>query len=286
MRCLTDDQTPHLGFGDISQAAQGRWNSILAALGLPAESLIDRHGPCPGCGGKDRFRFDDKDGSGSWFCGGGGSPEHGDGFSLLQHTHGWGPLESLRAVADVLGIDGSGHHIQPARVALKTTQASRPKASKKAYALELWLRCDRSDRAIATHPYAMAKGITWAAGAGRVTASGRIVGQESDCIVVPVQDLQSGKVLAVQCINSAGEKQTFGLITGHGLILGNDLDPALPMLIFEGWASAVAWVFQIKNGNACGVVAFGKSNQRNVAEALAELHSDRKIIIMREDDSE
>lgn len=55
----------------VTEAAQGRWRSILPALGIDREHLTGKHGPCPLCkdgGGKDRFRFDDKDGTGSYFC--------------------------------------------------------------------------------------------------------------------------------------------------------------------------------------------------------------------------
>jgi len=50
------------------ETAKGRWPGILHALGIDSDFLRDRHGPCPLCGGKDRFRFDDKDGEGSYFC--------------------------------------------------------------------------------------------------------------------------------------------------------------------------------------------------------------------------
>lgn len=49
-------------------AARGRWISILSALGVDDSFLRNKHGPCPFCGGKDRYRFDDKDGNGTWFC--------------------------------------------------------------------------------------------------------------------------------------------------------------------------------------------------------------------------
>ncbi len=61
------------------QAAIGKWRGILAHLGLGDEFLQNRHGPCPLCGGKDRYRFDDKDGTGSYFCSGCGA---GDGMKL------------------------------------------------------------------------------------------------------------------------------------------------------------------------------------------------------------
>src|SRR5947199_194195 len=48
----------------ISETARGRWHGILPQLGISANLLRNRHGPCPMCGGKDRFRFDDWDGKG------------------------------------------------------------------------------------------------------------------------------------------------------------------------------------------------------------------------------
>lgn len=49
-------------------AARGRWVSILSALGVDEQYLRNRHGPCPFCGGEDRYRFDDKDGNGTFIC--------------------------------------------------------------------------------------------------------------------------------------------------------------------------------------------------------------------------
>lgn len=49
-------------------AAHGKWRGILLELGVPENFLINKHGPCPVCGGHKRFRFDDKDGTGSSIC--------------------------------------------------------------------------------------------------------------------------------------------------------------------------------------------------------------------------
>ena len=40
------------------ERAVGRWKSILPAFGVTPQQLTGKHGPCPLCGGKDRFRFD------------------------------------------------------------------------------------------------------------------------------------------------------------------------------------------------------------------------------------
>ena len=57
-----------MSFIKVTDAAHGRWRGILIGLGVPAEMLVNRHGPCPICGGETRFRFDDKEGSGSSYC--------------------------------------------------------------------------------------------------------------------------------------------------------------------------------------------------------------------------
>lgn len=53
----------------IHDIARGRWHAILPALGISSKFLTNKHGPCPICGGKDRFRYDDKGGNGTYFCG-------------------------------------------------------------------------------------------------------------------------------------------------------------------------------------------------------------------------
>jgi putative DNA primase/helicase len=49
-------------------AAVGKWPGILVALGVDDKFLGKKHCSCPFCGGVDRFRFDDKNGSGSFIC--------------------------------------------------------------------------------------------------------------------------------------------------------------------------------------------------------------------------
>jgi DNA repair protein RadD len=56
------------------------------ALGIDVRFLRNKHGPCPICGGKDRFRFDDSDGSGSYYCNQCGP---GPGLVLIRNLWGW-----------------------------------------------------------------------------------------------------------------------------------------------------------------------------------------------------
>jgi len=95
--------------GDINEAARGRWPDILASLaGLTDQQLTDRHQPCPLCGGEDRYRFDDQDGSGSWFCNRCGGKNQtggaGNGMDLLMRRTGWEFKRAAQEVERHLGL--------------------------------------------------------------------------------------------------------------------------------------------------------------------------------------
>jgi putative DNA primase/helicase len=70
----------------LGSRAEGRWRAILPQLGVPPAFLNGKHQPCPMCGGKDRARFDDKDGRGTWICSRCGA---GDGVALVMALNGW-----------------------------------------------------------------------------------------------------------------------------------------------------------------------------------------------------
>jgi putative DNA primase/helicase len=82
--------------------ARVSWPTVLAQLGIPETALRNKHGPCPACGGKDRFRFDNKRGRGDWICNQWGA---GDGFRLLEHVFGWPFSEARRRVIEVGGLE-------------------------------------------------------------------------------------------------------------------------------------------------------------------------------------
>lgn len=85
----------------VIDKANGRWPSILESLGINASYLTSKHGPCPVCGGKDRFRFDDKEGRGTFICNQCGA---GAGVKLLQLYHGWDFETAIRQLGGVLGV--------------------------------------------------------------------------------------------------------------------------------------------------------------------------------------
>lgn len=93
----------------ITEAASGRWPDLLAHFcGLTPEQLSGKHQPCPLCGGKDRYRFDDKDGSGSWYCNKCGGKDQtggaGNGMDLLMRHQSWSYVEACQRIEQHLGI--------------------------------------------------------------------------------------------------------------------------------------------------------------------------------------
>lgn len=102
----------------ITELAQGNWPSILGALaGLSGTQLTDKHQPCPLCGGKDRYRFDDQDGSGSWYCNKCGGRDSnggaGSGMDLLMRRTGWTFQEAAQRIEQHLGIAPSAQSLPP-----------------------------------------------------------------------------------------------------------------------------------------------------------------------------
>lgn len=84
-----------------SELATGKWYSILVHFGIESSYLKNKHGPCPICGGKDRFRFDDKNGRGTWICS--QACGAGDGFKLLELFKGWSFREAAHRVNEIVG---------------------------------------------------------------------------------------------------------------------------------------------------------------------------------------
>jgi putative DNA primase/helicase len=77
------------------------WPTILAQLGVPVTALCNRHGPCPVCGGRDRFRFDNRHRRGDFYCNGCGA---GSGYDLLMRLHGWDFRTARDQVVQAAGI--------------------------------------------------------------------------------------------------------------------------------------------------------------------------------------
>jgi putative DNA primase/helicase len=59
-----------------------------------------KHQPCPACGGKDRFRFTDRDGDDDYYCSG---CDPGKGISLVANVNGWTYPEAAKRIDEFIG---------------------------------------------------------------------------------------------------------------------------------------------------------------------------------------
>ena len=84
---------------EIITQAVGKWQSIFSSLGIDVGN--GKHCPCPVCGGKDRFRFDNKNGRGTYICNQCGS---GDGLELIKNYYHYDAKEASNKVAEYLNL--------------------------------------------------------------------------------------------------------------------------------------------------------------------------------------
>lgn len=115
-----------LDAAEVKRMASGRWGQILRSIGgLTDAQLSGRHGPCPKCGGNDRFRaLDDFHETGGLICNQCFNKGNSDGFSALQWLLDIRFPEALRRVADFVGMANNGHHKTATPARKKTSPAA------------------------------------------------------------------------------------------------------------------------------------------------------------------
>ncbi len=127
--------------------ARGRWYEILSKLGIPSQYLRGKHkhGPCPICQeGKDRYRWDDKDENGTYFCNVCGA---GNGFSLLMKYKCWDFKKAAREVDNILNnnvcwlVTKSSKKENDPRIALRKVFNSAKKLKEGGFAHKYLIGC-------------------------------------------------------------------------------------------------------------------------------------------------
>jgi putative DNA primase/helicase len=109
---------------DTVARARGRWREILPALGIETAVLNGKNQPCPLCGGKDRFRFTNRNDEGVYFCGQCGA---GSGLQLLQRFHGWDFSRAAHEVDRIIG------NLPSPSTEFYTTRSANPGACRRLY---------------------------------------------------------------------------------------------------------------------------------------------------------
>ncbi|EPU3564141.1 primase-helicase zinc-binding domain-containing protein [Escherichia sp. MOD1-EC4550] len=214
---------------DTVKQACGHWPRILPALGVTV--IKNRHLTCPVCGGSDRFRFDDKEGRGTWFCNQCGA---GDGLKLVEKVFGVTPSE---AAGKVNAETGNLPPVAPEVIAVAEAETE---ADRKA-AATLAVRLMEKTRPATSNAYLTCKGFP-ALECLTLTAmhkTGGVTFRAGD-VVVPLYD-NTGVLVNLQLINADGLKRTLkgGQVKGACHIIEGKKQAGKRLWIAEGYATAL-----------------------------------------------
>ncbi|HFM2094191.1 primase-helicase zinc-binding domain-containing protein [Escherichia coli] len=212
----------------VKQAC-GHWPRILPALGVKV--IKNRHQACPVCGGSDRFRFDDKEGRGTWYCNQCGA---GDGLKLVEKVFGVNPSEAARKVNAVTG------NLSPvAPEAIAAAEAGTDADLQAAAALAV--RLMEKTRPATGNAYLTRKGFPdrECLMLTAIHKTGGVTFRAGD-VVVPLYD-DTGALVNVQLINADGLKRTLkgGQVKGACHIIEGQKQPGKRLWIAEGYATAL-----------------------------------------------
>lgn len=214
---------------DTVKQACGHWPRILPALGVTV--IKNRHQACPVCGGSDRFRFDDKEGRGTWFCNQCGA---GDGLKLVEKVFGVTPSEAAGKVNAVTG------NLPPVAPAVTAAADAETEADRKA-AAALAVKLTEKARPATGNAYLTRKGFPGRECLTLTTLhkTGGVTYRAGD-VVVPLYD-DSGALVNVQLINADGLKRTLkgGQVKGACHILDGKKEAGKRLWIAEGYATAL-----------------------------------------------
>ena len=254
----------------VNQAC-GHWPRILPALGVKV--IKNRHQACPVCGGSDRFRFDDKEGRGTWFCNQCGA---GDGLKLVEKVFGVKPAEAARKVN---AVTGSLPTVSPEVIAATeaATEADRKAAATLASSL-MEKTCMATGNAYLTRkgfPAHECLSLTATHKTGGVTFS-------AGDVVVPLHD-GTGALVNLQLINTGGDKRTLkgGAVKGCCHTLEGKKQAGKRLWIAEGYATALT-VHHLTGETV--MVALSSVNLLSLASLARQKHPACQIVLAADRD--
>ncbi|MEA9393500.1 primase-helicase zinc-binding domain-containing protein [Acerihabitans sp. TG2] len=253
---------------DTMRSAQGYWPQLLPALGIKV-ALNGQHSPCPLCGGKDRFRFDDKAGKGSWICNQCGA---GDGLNLVEKALQLSPSQAARQVEELIGDSA------PAVTATLTEQdktLARQNAVKQARQIIAAAIEQPRQTYLAVKGWPGVETLTLA----QPLRVGGIGYQRGD-LVVPLT-IAEGEVVNVQLINAAGDKRTLpGGQVKEAFHCFAGIDNK-HLWLTEGYATGLT-VHELTGESV--YVALSANNLPSLAALLKELYPDATLLIAADRD--
>ncbi len=256
---------------DTVNQACGHWPHILPALGVKV--MKNRHQPCPVCGGSDRFRFDDKEGRGTWFCNQCGA---GDGLKLVEKVFGVSPSEAARKVSDVTG------HLSPVAPEVITAAEAETEADRQA-AVALAADIMAKTRTATGNAYLTRKGFPGRECLTLTTPhkTGGVAYRAGD-LVVPLYD-GTGALVNVQLVSADGQKRTLkgGQVKGAWHTLEGQKQSGQRLWIAEGYATALT-VHHLTGETV--MMALSSVNLLSLASLARQTHPACQIVLAADRD--
>ncbi|MCX0435268.1 DUF927 domain-containing protein [Aeromonas veronii] len=264
---------------DVAAAAIGHWPDLLAAVGIDTPRR-GKHGPCPTCGGKDRFRLDDKGGRGTWICNQCGA---GDGLTLVGLATGKTIKEAADLIAPLVGLSAGGlntdereriHQQQQTRAGQERQQVElrRHKAARRAAAI-------MQDSEQAHAPYLARKNLGVC-----LCAVNRILIRDAGenfppaSLIVPLYN-EANELVNVQLIREDGTKRY--LAGGQKAEAYHRIDGGDRIAVVEGYATGLS--VHLATG-ATVYCAMDAGNLVNVAKIARCQHPTAEIIVCGDHD--
>ena len=254
----------------VKQAC-GHWPRILPVLGVKV--MKNRHQACPVCGGSDRFRFDDKEGRGTWFCNQCGA---GDGLKLVEKVFG---VTASEAAGKVNAVTGNLPPVTPEMIAAAEAETE---ADRKA-AAALAVRLMEKTRPASGNAYLTRKGFPdrECPVLSATHKTGGVMFRAGD-VVVPLYD-DTGALVNLQLINSDGLKRTLkgGAVKGACHTIEGKKQAGKRLWIAEGYATALT-VHHLTGETV--MVALSSVNLLSLASLALQKHPACQIVLAADRD--
>ncbi|HFN3500660.1 primase-helicase zinc-binding domain-containing protein [Enterobacter hormaechei] len=254
----------------VKQAC-GHWPRILPALGVKV--MKNRHQACPVCGGSDRFRFDDKEGRGTWLCNQCGA---GDGLKLVEKVFGVKPSEAAQKVNAVTG------NLPPVATEVIAAAEAETEADRQA-AAALAVRLMEKTRPASGNAYLTRKGFPdrECPVLSATHKTGGVTFRAGD-VVVPLYD-DTGALVNLQLISSDGLKRTLkgGQVKGACHVIEGKKQAGKRLWIAEGYATALT-VHHLTGETV--MVALSSVNLLSLASLVRQKHPACQIVLAADRD--
>lgn len=243
-------------FSDIISYSKDKWDIIFPALNIPYGKNKHSACPIPGCGGRDRYRYDNKEGRGTFICNQCGA---GDGFKLISLFYGCSFQDAIQKVAEVLNLQ-SEENVHPKSTLSRNTHSINHAPT------------------LGQSEYLTRKGIC---------LDLPVLGQN---LCLELRDID-GNSRGYQQISPSGDKKNlvgtkkqgafWEVPCGQGQIQPEETSS---LIICEGAATAIS--VSLFSPDSRVVSSMGSDNLIAVAETFRERYPERKIIIAGDNDTD